>query len=205
MPDQPADDGKKKKGGLVKILGLVGAGLGLVGVGLGAGFFIFGNPAPTPSQEIESIIERKLMESGQLAPPAEEEVAAEGEAGAEVEGGPQLNVKEVPEVEVFVTSYYEFPGTFTTNLRNSRKFLQVGIGVSTQYDQTVISNVDSHQLSLRSEILGTIGEFTEEEIQGKAGRDALAVRIQAAINARLEVLEGFGGVETVFFTSFILQ
>lgn len=205
MPDQPADDGKKKKGGLVKILGLVGAGLGLVGVGLGAGFFIFGNPAPTPSQEIESIIERKLMESGQLAPPAEEEVAAEGEAGAEGEGAPQLNVKEVPEVEVFVTSYYEFPGTFTTNLRNSRKFLQVGIGVSTQYDQTVISNVDSHQLSLRSEILGTIGEFTEEEIQGKAGRDALAVRIQAAINARLEVLEGFGGVETVFFTSFILQ
>ena len=205
MPDQPADDGKKKKGGLVKILGLVGAGLGLVGVGLGAGFFIFGNPAPTPSQKIESIVERKLMESGQLGPPAEEEVAAEGEAGAEGEGGPQLNVKEVPEVEVFVTSYYEFPGTFTTNLRNSRKFLQVGIGVSTQYDQTVISNVDSHQLSLRSEILGTIGEFTEEEIQGKAGRDALAVRIQAAINARLEVLEGFGGVETVFFTSFILQ
>ena len=205
MPDQPADDGKKKKGGLVKILGLVGAGLGLVGVGLGAGFFIFGNPAPTPSQEIESIIERKLMESGQLAPPAEEEVAAEGEAGAEGEGGPQLNVKEVPEVEVFVTSYYEFPGTFTTNLRNSRKFLQVGIGVSTQYDQTVISNVDSHQLSLRSEILGTIGEFTEEEIQGKSGRDALALRLQAAINAKLEVLEGFGGVEGVFFTSFILQ
>ncbi|MGA1268119.1 MAG: flagellar basal body-associated FliL family protein [Gemmobacter sp.] len=205
MPDQPADDGKKKKGGLVKILGLVGAGLGLVGVGLGAGFFIFGNPAPTPSQEIESIIERKVLESGLLAPPAEEEVGAVGEAGAVGEGGPQLNVKEVPEVEVFVTSYYEFPGTFTTNLRNSRKFLQVGIGVSTQYDQTVISNVDSHQLSLRSEILGTIGEFTEEEIQGKAGRDALAVRIQAAINARLEVLEGFGGVETVFFTSFILQ
>jgi flagellar FliL protein len=205
MPDQPADDGKKKKGGLIKVLGLVGAGLGLVGVGLGAGYVVFGRAAPTPSEEIESIIERKLMESGQLAPPAEEEVAAEGEAGAEGEGGPQLNVKEVPEVEVFVTSYYEFPGTFTTNLRNSRKFLQVGIGVSTQYDQTVISNVDSHQLSLRSEILGTIGEFTEEEIQGKAGRDALAVRIQAAINARLEVLEGFGGVETVFFTSFILQ
>ena len=69
----------------------------------------------------------------------------------------------------------------------------------------MISNVDSHQLSLRSEILGTIGEFTEEEIQGKSGRDALALRLQAAINAKLEVLEGFGGVEGVFFTSFILQ
>jgi flagellar FliL protein len=209
MPDQPADDGKKKKGGLIKVLGLVGAGLGLVGVGLGAGYVVFGRAAPTPSEEIESIIERKLMESGQLEPPAEEEAPAEGEEaaeGAEGEAGaPQLNVKEVPEVETFVTSYYEFPGTFTTNLRNSRKFLQVGIGVSTQYDQTVITNVDTHQLSLRSEILGIISEFTEEDIEGKAGRDALAERMRGAINAKLEALEGFGGVEGLYFTSFILQ
>jgi flagellar FliL protein len=209
MPDQPADDGKKKKGGLIKVLGLVGAGLGLVGVGLGAGYVVFGRAAPTPSEEIESIIERKLMESGQLEPPAEEEAPAEGEEaaeGAEGEAGaPQLNVKEVPEVETFVTSYYEFPGTFTTNLRNSRKFLQVGIGVSTQYYQTVITNVDTHQLSLRSEILGIISEFTEEDIEGKAGRDALAERMRGAINAKLEALEGFGGVEGLYFTSFILQ
>jgi len=209
MPDQPADDGKKKKGGLIKVLGLVGAGLGLVGVGLWAGYVVFGRAAPTPSEEIESIIERKLMESGQLEPPAEEEAPAEGEEaaeGAEGEAGaPQLNVKEVPEVETFVTSYYEFPGTFTTNLRNSRKFLQVGIGVSTQYDQTVITNVDTHQLSLRSEILGIISEFTEEDIEGKAGRDALAERMRGAINAKLEALEGFGGVEGLYFTSFILQ
>ena len=209
MPDQPADDGKKKKGGLIKVLGLVGAGLGLVGVGLGAGYVVFGRAAPTPSEEIESIIERKLMESGQLEPPAEEEAPAEGEEaaeGAEGEAGaPQLNVKEVPEVETFVTSYYEFPGTFTTNLRNSRKFLQVGIGVSTQYDQTVITNVDTHQLSLRSEILGIISEFTEEDIEGKAGRDALAERMRGATNAKLEALEGFGGVEGLYFTSFILQ
>ena len=209
MPDQPADDGKKKKGGLIKVLGLVGAGLGLVGVGLGAGYVVFGRAAPTPSEEIESIIERKLMESGQLEPPAEEEAPAEGEEaaeGAEGEAGaPQLNVKEVPEVETFVTSYYEFPGTFTTNLRNSRKFLQVGIGVSTQYDQTVITNVDTHQLSLRSEILGIISEFTEEDIEGKAGRDALAERMRGAINAKLEALEGFGGGGGLYFTSFILQ
>ena len=47
-------------------------------------------------------------------------------------------------------TYYEFPGNLTTNLRGSRKFIQLGIAVSTQYDDTVMANVDAHQLALRS-------------------------------------------------------
>ena len=34
-------------------------------------------------------------------------------------------VKETPDIETFVTTYFEFPGTFTTNLRSSRKFLRL--------------------------------------------------------------------------------
>lgn len=200
MTDVPPDEKKSKKGAILKIAGLVLGGLALVGVGLGAGFFIFGNQPPTPSEQIESIIERKMQETAA----ANAEKAA-GDGTAEGEGGPQRQTKETPTAETFVTSYYEFPGTFTTNLRNSRKFLQVGIGVSTQYDQTVITNVDTHQLSLRSEILGVISEFTEEEVQGKAGRDAIAKAMRDAVNAKLEELESFGGVENLYFTSFILQ
>jgi flagellar FliL protein len=158
---------------------------------------MFGGQALTPSDEIEQIIERKLKESGQL-PEEEEEEVVEDET-------PKLNKKETPEVDTFVTSYFEFDGNFTTNLRNSRKFLQLGVGVSTQYDESVIENVEMHQLALRSEILGTIGEFSEEEIQGKAGRDMLAVKMTEAVNAKLELLEGFGGIESVHFTSFMLQ
>jgi flagellar FliL protein len=69
----------------------------------------------------------------------------------------------------------------------------------------VIEHVQTHQLALRSEVLGTISEFTEEEIQGKAGRDMLAVKMAEAINTKLEILEGFGGIENVHFTSFVLQ
>ncbi len=196
MADQDSDEPKKKKGGLVKILGLVFGGIAMIGVGLGAGFFMFGGQSLTPSDEIEQIIERKLKESGQL--PEEEEVAEEDSA-------PKLNKKETPDVDTFVTSYFEFDGNFTTNLRNSRKFLQLGVGISTQYDESVIENVENHQLALRSEILGVIGEFTEEDIQGKAGRDMLAVKMAEAVNAKLEMLEGFGGVESVHFTSFMLQ
>ena len=92
------------------------------------------------TNKIEEIIERKMKE-------AEEAKAAEEAANS----GPQK--KEAPEVEKFITTYYEFPGNFTTNLRGSRKFLQAGIGVSTQYDENVITNVEDHQLSLRSSIL----------------------------------------------------
>jgi flagellar FliL protein len=79
------------------------------------------------------------------------------------------------------------------------------LGVSTQYDETVIENVEKHQMALRSEVLGTIGTFSVVEVEGKSGRDALAKKIQDAINLKLEDLEGFGGVEGVHFTSFVLQ
>ena len=189
----------KKKGGLVKILGFVFAGILLIGIGLGAGFFLFGGSSLTPSDEIEQIIERKLKESGQLPEDEEAEEDAEGE------GEPRPNIKEVPETDAFVTTYFEFDGNFTTNLRNSRKFLQVGVGVSTQYDESVIEHVETHQLALRSEILGVASEFSEEDIQGKAGRDLLAARMTEAINAKLVMLEGFGGIENVHFTSIVLQ
>lgn len=195
MADQQAEEAKKK-GGLVKIIGLILGGLLLVAVGLGAGYFMFGGNSPTPSAEIEQIIERKLKESGQLPENDAEEV--EGEE-------PALNKKETPAVDTFITSYFEFEGNFTSNLKDSRKFLQLGVGISTQYDETVIENVELHQLALRSEILGTVSDFTEEEIKGKSGRDALAARLVEAINAKLEILEGFGGIDSVHFTSFVLQ
>ena len=183
---------KKNNGGIVKYIMFGLGGLALVGLGLGAGFFVFGSKAADPSEEIEQIVERKMREA--------EEAAA---AAAEADTGPEKIA--APEVKNFLTTYYEFSGTFTTNLKDSRKFLQAGIGVSTQYDDAVLANVETHQLALRSEILGTMSEFSEEAIQGKSGRDELAEAIENSLNKKLEELEGFGGVEYVHFTSFMLQ
>ena len=192
-----ADDenNQPKKGrGILKILGFVFGGLFLVGAGLGAGFFMFGSNQPDPSEEIEQIIERKMVE-------ADEKKAADEEAAA----GESKLAKETPEVKTFMTTYFEFPGTFTTNLMNSSRFLQVGLGVSTQYDDKVMANVEAHQLGLRSEILNTISEFSEADIQGKAGREQLAKALTESINQKLIALEDFGGVQEVHFTSFVLQ
>ena len=48
-------------------------------------------------------------------------------------------------------------------------------------------------------------EFSEQDIEGKSGRDALAKAIAAELNTKLQALEGFGGIENVHFTSFMLQ
>ena len=183
----------KAGGGLVKkLLIFGGGGLLLITIGLGAGYLIFGGAQPDPSEEIEEIIERKMQERE----------AAEEEAD---NATPQKMSKDTPEEEAFETIYHEFPGTFTTNLAGSRKMLQVGVGVSTQYDDTVMMNVESHQLALRSVILGVISDFSEDDVKGATGRDKLAAALRDGINARLEVLENFGGIEEVHFTSFVLQ
>ena len=184
----------KKKGFILRILIFVVAGLVLIGAGLGGGYILFGGSQPDPSEEIESIIEKKMAEA-----------EAEREAEEEAALSNDKVVKETPEIETFVTTYFEFPGTFTTNLRESRKFLQLGLGVSTQYDDEVISNVEDHQLALRSEILNVMSDFSEEEIQGKEGRKALAQALADGVNEKLMQLEDFGGIEEVHFTSFVLQ
>ena len=184
----------KKRGGLIKILLFAFGGIALIGIGLGVGFVLFGSTQPDPSEEIEQIIERKM-----------EEADAKKLAEEETVSGDSKVAKETPEVEAFVTTYFEFPGTFTTNLMNSRRFLQVGLGVSTQYDDTVMGHVEAHQLALRSEILNTMSEFSEADVQGKDGREALAAGLRESINAKLVELEDFGGIQEVHFTSFVLQ
>jgi flagellar FliL protein len=179
-----------------KKIALFGLGpLVLVGVGLGIGAFLF-MPTQSPVQQVEELIEKKLQQAGQLpSSSGDDEELAE----------PSKVTKDTPSTETFVTSYYTFPDDFTTNLRGSKAFLKISVGVSTQYDETVINNVERHQLALRSEVLGVVSEFSIEDVEGKPGRDALAEKIQFAINKKLEDLEGFGGVEGVFFTSFVLQ
>lgn len=192
---------EQKKGGLIKIIIFVVAGIMLVAVGLGIGYFIFGGePEPDPSAEVNQIIEGKETEKKEKEESSEKKEGEEGE-----EGVIKKNVKEVPEVDTYETTYFEFPGDFTTNLKGSRKFLQVSVGVSTQYDEKVMEVVDSHQLALRSEILSTISDFTEEEISGSDGKKKLSERLMVVLNKKLEALNEFPGIEDVYFTAFILQ
>ena len=201
MADEVEDE-EPKKSGLIKIIIMVVAAILLIAVGLGIGYFIFGGePEPDPSAEVNQIIEGKNTKEKEASG---EDVNKEGEVEGE-DGVLQKNVKAIPEVNSYETTYFEFPGDFTTNLKNSRKFLQLSVGVSTQYDEKVMEVVDSHQLALRSEILSTVSDFTEEDISGSDGKKKLSERLMVVLNAKLEKLKEFPGIEDVYFTAFILQ
>jgi flagellar FliL protein len=193
------DDEPKKKSGILKILIFVVGGLVILGIGLGAGYVLFGAKPDSPEQLAASIIER----NGQAPDPSEEEDAEGGED--ESRPKPEKVTKESPKDEVFQTLYYEIPGTMTTNLRDSRRFLQIGVGISTRYDDEILRNVESNLPAIKAAILATLSGYGEEDVIGRDARKAMSEELTIVINEELELLEGFGGVESVLLTSFVMQ
>ena len=185
-------DPAMKPGKIRKMIGLLGklilAAI-LVGGGFAGGYVYFAKPF-SPAQDMLRLIEPEAA--------AQADAAATGEM-------PEKVAKEMPETDLFVTSYFTFPDALTSNLMNSKSFLQVQVGVSTQYDAQVITNVETHKLALQSDMLAVMATFTAEDLAGTAGRKRLADALKDAVNERLETREGFGGVEDVFFPSFMMQ
>ncbi len=105
------NDDEKKSGGLMPLLKKIGIFGALIAIGLVIGYFFFAPASDViEKEELEEMIERSIEER-------EAAIKAEEEANAD----PEKVSKETPEEETFETIYYEFAGTFTTNLANSAK------------------------------------------------------------------------------------
>ncbi|XAT62110.1 flagellar biosynthesis protein FliL [Rhodobacteraceae bacterium Araon29] len=193
----------KKKSGLITILIFVVAGFVLVAVGLGVGYLIFGGSNDTPQDIANEIVTKQNGEDGSGSEDEDCEKDEEGKCIEETD--PEKISKETPKAEVFQTLYYEIPGSLTTNLKGSRRFLQISVGVSTKYDQKILDNVESHLPSLKAVILAALSDYTEEQVTGREARKLLADDIRDVMNVKLEELEGFGGVEEVLLTSYVMQ
>lgn len=136
----------------------------------------------------------KLVRKGDVddfAPPAEEAEGHEPEDGA---GGSPYRL-----------SYFTFADEFTSNLRGSDHFVQLGLAAATPYDGRVIGWMARHELALRSEILLVLADTPEEDASSPEGKRRLAKRLVAAINGVLTAREGFGGVQSVQYRTFIVQ
>lgn len=193
----------KKKSGLITILIFVVAGFVLVAVGLGVGYLIFGGSNDTPQDIANEIVTKQNGEDGAGSEDEDCEKDEEGQCIEETD--PEKISKETPKAEVFQTLYYEIPGSLTTNHKGSRRFLQISVGVSTKYDQKILDNVESHLPSLKAVILAALSDYTEEQVTGREARKLLADDIRDVMNVKLEELEGFGGVEEVLLTSYVMQ
>lgn len=110
-----------------------------------------------------------------------------------------------PDASKFQASYYPLTENFTANLRDGSGFMQVGLGVSTYYDQRVLDAVKLHEMAVRSAILLTISEQDPLLLRSPQGKEKLKTSLRGAINDVLKAKEGFGGIDDVYFTSLVIQ
>ena len=102
MADEVEEE-EPKKSGIVKIIIFVVSGILLIVIGLGIGYFMFGGePEPDPSAEVNQIIEGKNTKAKEIEEQKENE---EGEVEGE-DGLLKKNVKSIPEVDSYETTYF---------------------------------------------------------------------------------------------------
>jgi flagellar FliL protein len=138
----------------------------------------------------------KLLKKGDEDPYAVKAEGKEGEGVAEIEGEGGSEYK---------TSYYNFTDDFTSNLRNSTALVQISLACSTRRDGRVLMWLKKHELAIRSAVLVVLADTPEEEVLTPEGKQRLAKRLTGAINQVLTDTEGFGGVDKVYFKSFLVQ
>ncbi len=193
----------KKKGKMKKlVLGGI-ALLVLVGGGVGAGVYAssagligaHATPADTGPKLVPKSKQKRAGAGGESGHGGEEAQAAHGGATTPAGSGG----------EKFASNYYAMDKDFTANLQESAHFIQVGVAVSTPYDETVIEHLKTNDIAVRSAILMALGDTTEDQVFTSAGKHQLQARLAKAINATLKEKEGFGGVSNVYFTNFVVQ
>lgn len=153
-----------------------------------------------------------LLTGGMSDDALEAELAALETASAPAEAGgadalaavpPQLMV--TPSPSRLATLYYEMQRPLTANLTGSRRVMQVTIAIMTHYDQLVVDNILRHELAIRSALLTVLSNTPEENLIRENFRLELGEEMRVTINSVLEQFENFGGVESVYFTEFLIQ
>ena len=133
-----------------------------------------------------------------------DELDKEAEAAKATAGGPDKVTKDSVNTR-FENTYLQIDKEFMTNLTASKKVMVVQIAVMTHYDNRVFDNVKKHEFAIRSGILDVMRQTTEAEASRPDFRSELAAKIKVVMNDILKKYEDFGGIEDVFFTSFVMQ
>ena len=217
-PEEQVEGEPKKKGPLIKIILMVVAVLFLIGASVGGtllatGFF-------SKKDQAKEAVDAQLdkLEGGDGHGEAKKD-DGHGEPKKDDGHGDKKDDHGKPGAEApakeLVTpdadnqrwkfNYYALEKPLLSNVAGSRKVMQVTLTVMTHYDDRVIKNVKTHELALRAGILDVMRQKTEADLREPDFRKALAEEVRLTINSLLEKYEGFGGIEEVMFTEFVVQ
>lgn len=212
--DAAADAAPKKKGGTKKLVIIAGAIALLGGGGAAAGFYAAGSmhkeTGPVEDPNIPHLVHKGEKAEDVAAKYA---AAAGGEHGsgdseAVVDDGHPHKGIDLPAPKnpsAYQTTYYQIPAPFTTNMVDSDAFAQISIAVSTFYDKRVIDAAQTHELAIRSAILLMLAQEQELDLSTPEGKERLQAKLVKIINHVLKERTGYGGIDNVYFTNFVIQ
>ena len=192
MVDEVVEEEGKKKSPLVKIIIIAVAAIVLLAGTVVGTMFLTGFFDRKDIHEMEKRLEE--LEAKNKADSPSSDASA-----------PQKVAKESPELTRFENSYMELDKPLVSNLTGTRKVIQVNLSIMTHYDERVFKNVKKHEPALRSAALDVMRQSTESDLGSPDFRKNLAAKIRDELNAVLTKYEDFGGIEEVFFTSFVIQ
>ena len=224
MSDEPK--AKKKKGGGMKMILLVVAGVVLGGAGAAGGLYAAGFFSPKAEGPKEDPNKPVLVLAGEDAQAIATAHGWAGEAGGGGgeggggghEGGGESHVVSAGHAPgkgidlptpvnpmAYQATYFQLQAPFTSNMSDTDAFAQISVAVSTYYDYRVIAAVKQHEMPIRSQVLMMLAEQPQELLDTPKGKQQLQGKIKAVINDILKQKTGYGGIDNVYFTNFVIQ
>jgi flagellar protein FliL len=194
----PAPKPKSKRKlivGAVLTLGVAGGGA--------AGYFVAGKT--TQAVKDEGPPKPKLVLRDKAEAPAEP--GGEGETKVLRRTGTVTVEKDSVTVDPrkYAVAYYPIGQSFTANLADGSGFVQVGLSAATYFDSGVADNLARQEVPIRSAILLALSDQQASVLATPEGKQILQRHLTQAINRVLREREGFGGIDNVYFTSFVVQ
>ncbi|MBA2932953.1 flagellar basal body-associated FliL family protein [Sphingomonas sp. CGMCC 1.13654] len=190
MSDDAAPKPKKK--GKMKLIIMVVGGLVLVGGGVAGGMVAagMGLGGAHAGPKVDPNAPKLVLRPGQSEDPTVEFKAV---------GSFQ------PDPRLYKASYYTMDQPFTSNLRDTDGIAQISLGVSTFYDAKVLDNFKDNEMPIRSAVLETLADQDAFALGTPEGKTQLQAKLKDAMNKVLVQKTGYGGIDDVYFTNFIIQ
>ena len=205
---------KKKKGGGMKMILLAVAALVLGGAGTAGGLYAAGFFSAKEEGPKEDPNKPVLVLAGESA----EEVAkahgmggeghGEGGGGAHAGGhkpGKGIDLPTPANPAAYQATYFQLQAPFTSNMSDTDAFAQISLAVSTYYDMRVIEAIKTHEMAIRSQVLMMLAQQPETMLATPEGKRLLQGKIKTVINDILKQKTGYGGIDNVYFTNFVIQ
>lgn len=222
MSDEPKT--KKKKGGGMKMILLLVVGVVVGGAGAAGGLYAAGFFTPKAEGPKEDPNKPVLVLAGEDAQAvatahgwAGEGGGGEGGGGGHASGGEShavstghapgkgLDLPTPANPSAYQATYFQLTQPFTSNMSDTDAFAQISVAVSTYYDYRVIAAVKQHEMPIRSQVLMMLAQQPQEVLDTPQGKQMLQKKIRTVVNDVLKQKTGYGGVDNVYFTNFVIQ